>query len=71
MPCNNALIESFFAKLKLEINGGCPYENREAARTAIFEYIEIFYSLTRLYLGLGYTMYLQAEQKYQMVRAFL
>ena len=68
MPYDNAMIESFFANLKLEINDGRPFENREAARTAIFEYIEVFYNRTRLHSGLGYTTPLQAEQQYQRVR---
>ena len=68
MPYDNALIESFFANLKLEINDGRPFENREAARTAIFEYIEVFYNRARLHSGLGYTTPLQAEQQYQQVR---
>ena len=68
MPYDNAMIESFFAILKLEINDGRPFENREAARTAIFEYIEVFYNRTRLHSSLGYTTPLQAEQQYQRVR---
>jgi putative transposase len=68
MPYDNAMIESFFANLKLEINDGRPFENREAARTAIFEYIEVFYNRARLHSGLGYTTPLQAEQQYQQVR---
>ena len=68
MPYDNAMIESFFANLKLEINDGRPFENREAARTAVFEYIEVFYNRTRLHSGLGYTTPLQAEQQYQRVR---
>ena len=69
MPHDNAMIESFFANLKLEINDGPPFENREAARTAIFEYIEAFYNRARLHSGLGYTTPLQAEQQYQQVSA--
>ena len=59
MPYDNAMIE---------INDGRPFENREAARTAIFEYIEVFYNRARLHSGLGYTTPLQAEQQYQQVR---
>lgn len=70
MPYDNAMIESFFANLKFEINDGRPFENREAARTAIFEYIEIFYNRTRLNSGRGYTTFLQTEQQYQQARDF-
>lgn len=69
MPYDNAMIESFFANLKLEINDGRPFPNREAARTAIFEYIELFYNRARLHSALGYTTPLQIEQQYQQVRS--
>ncbi|WP_449467350.1 transposase [Stenotrophomonas humi] len=65
MPYDNAMIESFFANLKLEINDGRPFASREAARTAIFEYIELFYNRARLHSALGYTTPLQIEQQYQ------
>ncbi|MGE8226633.1 MAG: integrase core domain-containing protein [Stenotrophomonas sp.] len=44
VPYDNAMIESSFAKLKLEMNNGYPFPSREAARTAIFEYTELFYN---------------------------
>lgn len=68
MPYDNAMIESFFANLKLEINDGHPFSSRATARTAIFEYIEVFYNRTRLHSGLNYTTPLQTEQHYQQVR---
>ena len=68
MPYDNAMFEIFFAILKLESNDFRPFENREASRITIFECIEIFYSRTRLYSGLGCTTHLQADQQYQQVR---
>jgi len=67
-PYDNAMIESFYANLKLEINDGRPFPRREAARTAIFEYIELFYSRNRLHSALGYTTPLQIEKQHQQTR---
>jgi transposase InsO family protein len=50
---DNAMKESFFATLKAE----CvvqPFATRAHARTAIFEYIEVFYNRQRLHSSLGY-----------------
>lgn len=44
MPYDNAMAESFFATLKLEIRDGKPFASREAARMAVFEYVEVFYA---------------------------
>ena len=51
---DNAVIESFFATLKLELIHRCSYRSREAARLAIFEYIEVFYNRQRRHSYLGY-----------------
>ena len=67
MPYDNSMIESLLANMKLEINDGRPFPSREAARTAVFEYIELFYNRARLHSALGYTTPLQAEQQYQQV----
>jgi len=51
---DNALAESFVATLKTELlyrNGWPP---RQAARTAVFEYIECFYNGRRRHSALGY-----------------
>ena len=50
---DNAVAESFFSTLKTE----CAYDqypSREAAKTAIFEYIEVWYNRKRLHSSLGY-----------------
>ena len=44
---NNAVAESFFHTLKTELVYHEHYRTREAARLAIFEWIEGFYNRTR------------------------
>jgi putative transposase len=68
MPYDNAMAESFFATLKLELMDDKPFEDREAARTAVFEYVELFYNRVRMHSALGYRSPVQAEREYQRVR---
>jgi transposase InsO family protein len=49
---DNACVESFFKSLKSELIGTMIYESREAAKQAIFEYIEVFYNRIRLHTTL-------------------
>ena len=51
---DNAVAESFFATLKLELIHRQIFRTREDARLAIFEYIEVFYNLKRRHSYLGY-----------------
>src|SRR5688572_3852301 len=51
---DNAPMESFFASLKKEHVHQVRYRTREEARTAVFEYIEVFYNRQRLHSGVGY-----------------
>lgn len=51
---DNAPAESFFKTLKGELYGHRAFRSRQAARTAIFEYIEVFYNRVRLHSSLGY-----------------
>lgn len=41
---DNALIESFWGSLKDEGIGQTSYHTREDAKTALFDYIEVFYN---------------------------
>jgi putative transposase len=50
---DNAMAESFVSTLKAEMPGRLP-PTREAARMAIFEYIEGFYNPTRRHSSIGY-----------------
>ncbi len=51
---DNAISESFVASLKCELLHRHRFISREAARTAIFDYIEGFYNRVRLHSSLGY-----------------
>jgi putative transposase len=59
---DNAPMESFFASLKKELVLDADFATREAARAAIFEYIEVFYNNQRLHSSLGYVSPAAYEQ---------
>ncbi|MCX4621027.1 IS3 family transposase [Streptomyces albogriseolus] len=50
----NALAESFFATIKRELLDTVAWPSKVVARTAIFDFIEGWYNLHRLYSSLGY-----------------
>ena len=51
---DNALAESFFHTLKVELNHEKNYNTCQKAKTAIFKYIEVFYNRQRRHSYLGY-----------------
>ncbi|MDP9371045.1 MAG: IS3 family transposase, partial [Chloroflexota bacterium] len=51
---DKAMAERFFATLKTELVDARPWPSRAAARTAIFEWIEVFYNRQRRHSALGY-----------------
>jgi transposase InsO family protein len=51
---DNAMMESFWATLKEECCGNMIFPNRNEAKTAIFEYIEVYYNRKRIHSSLGY-----------------
>jgi transposase InsO family protein len=51
---DNAVAESFFATAKVELAQDERWATRAAARTALFEYIEVFYNGQRCHSALGY-----------------
>ena len=51
---DNAAMESFWSSLKRELVHRRQFATRDQARTAIFEWIEVFYNRTRLHSALGY-----------------
>lgn len=59
---DNAPAESFFKTLKYELDMPDRYETYQQARTAIFEFIEIWYNRKRLHSALDYRSPVQAEQ---------
>jgi len=51
---DNAMAESFFATLECELLARQSFPTQIAARTALFEYIEVFYNRQRRHSALGY-----------------
>jgi putative transposase len=51
---DNALAESFFATLECEVLAGRTFRTQMEARTALFDYIEVFYNRQRRHSALGY-----------------
>ena len=51
---DNAVAESFFATLKLELLGDDIFADHATARTLVFEYIEAYYNRRRRHSALGY-----------------
>ncbi len=51
---DNAVMESFWATLKMELVYQQEYATQMEARLSIFEYIEVFYNRQRLHSSLGY-----------------
>jgi putative transposase len=51
---DNAMAESFVSTLKAELVSNLEFPTRQAAKTAIFEYLETFYNTRRLHSSLGY-----------------
>jgi putative transposase len=51
---DNALAESFFATLECELLAGRLFRTHLEARTALFDYIEVFYNRQRRHSALGY-----------------
>ncbi len=59
---DNALAESFVAALKTELLYRNGWPTRQAARTALFEYIECFYNGRRRHSALGYLSPVEHEE---------
>jgi putative transposase len=53
-PYANAMIESFFSTLRAELTDWERFPSRNAARQAVFEFIEGFSNRQRLHSSLGY-----------------
>ena len=61
---DNAVAESFFATLKTELIHRRRWRNALELRTALFEYIEVFYNRRRLHSSLDYKTPAAVEQEY-------
>jgi transposase InsO family protein len=60
---DNAAMESFWATLKADLRITKPYPTKEAARRAIFDYIEVFYNRRRIHSAIGDLSPLDYEQQ--------
>lgn len=60
---DNAVVESFFKSLKVELCKEMRFKTREEARSKIFEYIEVFYNRKRLHSTLGYQSPVEYEKR--------
>jgi transposase InsO family protein len=59
---DNAVVESFWGKLKTEMVNHTKFETKDEARRAIFEYVEMFYNRKRLHAALGYVSPVEFEE---------
>ena len=58
---DNAIAESFFHTLKVELIQANRYETREIAKQSIFQYLECYYNQKRLHSALGYKVPIDVE----------
>ena len=58
---DDAVAESFFATLRTELMEGVVFEDRNQARLAVFDYIEVFYNRNRRHSTLRYMSPLEFE----------
>jgi hypothetical protein len=61
---DNAVAESFFSTLKLELIHRRTWRDVDDVRQAVFEYIEVFYNRRRLHSSLGYKPPALVEKEY-------
>jgi putative transposase len=62
---DNAAMESFFSRLKVELVYAEQFKNFEQAKLLIFEYIEVFYNRIRRHSANNYLSPMQFEQQFQ------
>ena len=60
---DNAPMESFFSRLKVELVYAECFDSITAAKSAIFEYIEVFYNRKRRHSALGYLSPVEYERR--------
>ena len=61
---DNAMAESFFATLECELLARHSFPTRNAARLALFDYIEGFYNTHRRHLALDYLAPIAYERRW-------
>lgn len=62
---DNAAMEAFWSSLKGELVHGAGFSSRQHARTALFEYLEIYYNRKRIHSALDY----QSPEAFERARA--
>ena len=60
---DNAVAESFFGTLKMELLYEFPLQTRSATRSAVADYIETFYNVRRRHSSLDYRSPMEFELK--------
>jgi len=63
---DNAVMESFFHTLKVELVYHCSFETRSQARRSIFEYVEVFYNRIRIHSAIGYNSPEEYENQWKV-----
>jgi len=63
---DNAIAESFFATLQTELLNQRYWPTRQMLRSAIFEYVEVFYNRHRLHSALGYLSPAEFERRWHL-----
>ena len=62
---DNAVMESFFSRLKVELIYAEQYQTIDEVRSGVFEYIEMFYNRNRRHSAIGYMSPIDFEQQYE------
>ena len=60
---DNAVMESFFSRMKVKLIFGEKFNSLQEIKSCIFEYIEIFYNRVRQHSTLGYVSPYEYEAK--------
>lgn len=60
---DNAVVESFFHSLKVELVHHNDYHTRNEARSSLFDYIELFYNRQRMHSYLNYLSPIEFEER--------
>lgn len=64
---DNAVMESFFGRFKVELIYAENYKTVETAQAGIFEYIELFHNQKRRHSAIGYMSPLEYEQQHEQL----
>jgi transposase InsO family protein len=64
---DNAVAESFFATMKTELFYRSSWATTEELRSALFEYVEVFYNRRRLHSSLDYKTPAQTEEEFALM----